>query len=75
MSRYSIQYFSDIVRHHETSPVKHHPLTYQSLDEAEASALNEMEAVFAKFGTKAGYAILDGNRHVMAIGPGRSDDA
>ena len=54
-----LNFYSDIMRYHETLPCCHHPLAYASLVEAELVANAELIGVRRKYGDSTGYVILD----------------
>lgn len=72
---YSIRFYQDIVRYHETQPCMLHPRTYKTAEEAERVARAELPTVRAKHGTTVGYAIFDATHFCVQIGPGVHDDA
>lgn len=75
MATFTIRYFSDIVRHHETQPCAHNGRTFPTAEEAERVARAELPAVRSNHGSKVGFAIFEDNGRVAAIGPGSYDDA
>lgn len=74
MSYYSIEFYSDIVRHHLTEPCAPHTRTYKTCEAAEDAALAMLPEIRGLHGPSAGFAILDHMERVVQIGPSQLDD-
>lgn len=67
---YGIRFYADVIRQHETQPCGIHGAVFASPDAAEAVAAKLLPEIQQKFGTGAGYAVIDDAGRVIAIGPG-----
>lgn len=67
MATFTIRYFSDIARHHQTQPCAHHGGTFGSIDEAERAARQQLPSVCTTHGPKSGFAIVEDNGRVATI--------
>lgn len=75
---YSVRFYEDVTRYHETNPCRHHPRTYKTAEEAEDVAKSLLPDVREEHGRKVGYAVFnieEGLENAVAIGPGVHDDA
>lgn len=74
MSHFSIRFYTNVTRHHETTPCDRLPTAFGSVEDAERAAVEHLAAVRLKHGTGCGYAIQDETGYVVHIGPGLHDD-
>lgn len=70
---FDIQFFDDVVRHHELRPCKLWRFVYPTQDEAEQIAKAEMPKVREKYGPASGYIVTDNQNHQLPVAIGGPD--